>query len=66
MIRERIQKEYKAIIDLLPQFTAVRISEFISIAPEANAINVIAILPEYKGNHYPDLNPPVEFTLDFL
>ena len=65
-ILERIQKDDTTIIDLLPQFTAAQISEFISIATEANAVNVTAMLLEYKNTHYPDLDPLVEFTLDFL
>ena len=65
-IWERIQNDDTAIIDLLPQFTAAQINEFISIATEANAVNVTAMLMEYKNTHYPDLDPLAQFTLDFL
>ena len=63
-IWERIQKDDTAIIDLLPQFTAAQINEFISIATEAHAVNVTAMLMEYKNTNYPDLDPLAEFTLD--
>lgn len=66
MIRERIQKDDTQIVDFLPRFTAAQINEFISIATEANAVNVTAMLLEYKNTHYPDLDPLSEFTLDFL
>ena len=65
-IRERIQKDDTQIIDFLPQFTAAQINEFISIASEANAVNVTAMLLEYKNTRYPDLDPLAEFTLDIL
>lgn len=63
---ERIRTDDTAIIDLLPQFTAAQISEFISIATEENAVNVTAMLLEYKNTNYPNLDPLAEFTLDFL
>ena len=62
-IWERIQKDDTEIHDLLPQFTAAQISEFISIASEAHAVNVTAMLMEYKNTYYPDLDPLAEFTL---
>ena len=46
-----------------PQQTA-HINEFISVATEAHAINVTAMLMEYKNTNYPDLDPLAEFTLD--
>ena len=65
-IWERIQKDDTSILDLLPQFTAAQINEFISIATETHAVNVTTLLIEYKNTTYPDLDPLAEFTLDLL
>ena len=48
----------------LPRFTLAQISEFIKVAGESNATNVMALLLEYKNANFPDFDPMDEFTLE--
>ena len=45
-------------------FTAAQMVDFIKLAQENNAANVLAILLEFKNQHYPDLDPMAEFVLE--
>ena len=49
-------------MDMMPGFTLAQITEFITEAQEANAINVLAALMEYKSNNFADFDPMDEFT----
>ena len=62
---ERVRKDDTGVIDLLPGFTLAQISEFVSVAQDANAVNVLALLLEYKNTHFADFNPMDEFTLEW-
>ena len=45
--------------------TEAQITEFITAAQEANAVNVLAALLEYKNTHFADFDPMEEFTLEW-
>ena len=63
-VYDRIAKDDITIEQFLPQFTAAQIVDFIKLAQESNATNVLAILLEFKNQHYPDLDPMAEFVLE--
>ena len=52
-------------MELMDSFTLAQIMDFITAAQEANAINVLAALMDYKNSHFSDYDPMEEFTLDF-
>ena len=60
---DRVRKDDQTIADILPGFTLAQIMEFISTAQEANAVNVLALLMDYKN--FADYDPMDEFTLDW-
>ncbi len=60
----RIIKDDVSVEKFLPSFTLEQISDFIKIANENNATNVMAMLLEYKNNNFADFDPMAEFTLD--
>lgn len=37
---------------------------YIAAAQEANAVNVLALLLDYKNTHFADFDPMDEFTLE--
>lgn len=41
-----------------------QILKYIRIANESNAVNLTAMLLEYKNEHFSEVDPFVEFTLD--
>lgn len=61
----RIVQDDVSIADLLNNFTLAQITEFIRIAQENNAVNVTALLLEYKNKHFSGFNPLDEFTLEW-
>ena len=61
----RIAKDDISVEKLLPCFTLAQITEFIRIATENNAVNVTAMLLNYKNETFPDFDPMDEFSLDF-
>ena len=61
----RIAKDDVSVARLLPGFTLAQITEFIRIATENNAVNVTALLLNYKNEVFPDFDPMDEFSLDF-
>ena len=50
--------------EVLSGFTAAQVMEFIRLASENNCPNCTAMLLEYKQQHYPDIDPMAEFTLE--
>ncbi len=60
----RIRNDDVTVRDSLDKCTAAQIMEFINVAAENNAPNCAAMLLEYKQQHYPDLDPLAEFTLE--
>lgn len=61
----RIKDDDQSIADMLTEFTLAQITEFIKVAQEAKAVNVLALLMEYKNKTYSDYDPMDEFTLDW-
>lgn len=61
----RVYNDDMSVVQLLPGFTLAQIFEFITVAQEANAVNVLAQLLEYKNNTFPDFDPMDKFTLDW-
>ena len=64
-VRGRIMKDDLSVMDLMPGFTLAQVTEFIAAAQEANAVNVLAALLEYKNTHFADFDPMDEFTLEW-
>jgi hypothetical protein len=61
----RIAKDDTSIADRLDTFTLAQITECLKIAQENNAVNVTALLLEYKNTHFAEFNPMAEFTLEW-
>ena len=61
----RIKKDDVSVAGMLESFTLAQITEFIAVAQEANANNVLAVLLDYKNAHFADFDPMAEFTLDW-
>ena len=64
-IWDRIRKDDPAVADSLNSFTLAQIQEFITIASEAQANNVLAMLLEWRNGHYPNYTGAEELTLDW-
>ena len=62
---DRIRKDDVEVMNLMPGFTLAQIMEFIKIAQEANAVNVLTLLLEYKNAHFAGFDPMEEFTLEW-
>ena len=62
---DRVQKDDTSVMDQIPGFTLAQITEFITAAQEANAVNVLAALLEYKNANFADFDPMAEFTLEW-
>lgn len=63
-VLERVAKDDITVADFLPGSTLAQITEFIKVASENNATNVMAILLDYKQKHFADFDPMEEFTLE--
>ena len=61
----RVRKDDVSVIEHLPSFTLAQIMEMIKAAEESHAVNVAALLLDYKNKTYPDYDPMAEFTLDW-
>ena len=61
---DRVRKDDIGVMDQMSGFTLAQITEFIAIAQEANAVNVLALLLEYKKDRFVGFDPMEEFTLD--
>jgi len=64
-VEDRLKKDDISVMDLMSGFTLAQITEFIKTAQEANAVNVLALLLEYKNVHFADFDPMDEFTLEW-
>ena len=62
-ILERIKKDDVNIEPMLGSFTLAQITEFIATAQKNNAVNVTALLLNYKNSEYSDFDPMEEFVL---
>ena len=60
----RVKKDDITVVQWFDRFTLAQIMEFIDIASEAQAHNVLAQLMEYKDIHYENYDPMDEFTLE--
>ena len=63
-VEDRVKKDDVSTMDLMDAFTLAQITEFIKLAQEANAVNVLTLLLNYKNNHFADFDPMEEFTLE--
>ena len=61
---DRVRKDDLTVGDMLDSFTFAQIMEFISVAQEANATNVLALLLNYKNEHFADYDPMDVFVLE--
>lgn len=60
----RIKKDDVTVARWFDRFTLAQIAEFIKLAQEANAVNVLAQLLEYRNTHFAYFDPMDEFTLE--
>ena len=64
-ITGRISKDDADVMSSVEGCNLAQITEFIKTAQEANAVNVLALLLEYKNAHFADFDPMDEFTLEW-
>ena len=62
----RIKKDDISTVQWFDRFTLAQITEFIRLAQENNAVNVLAQLLEYKNEHFAEFDPMDEFTLELI
>ncbi len=62
---DKVRNDDQTVVDMFPSFTLAQIIEFISAAQEANAVNVLAVLMDYKNKSFVDYDPMEGFTLDW-
>ena len=62
---DRVRKDDVSVMDQIGRFTLAQVTEMIQAAQEAQAINVLALLLEYKNAHFADFDPMDEFTLEW-
>ena len=63
-VEDRIKNDDLNIADFIDNFTFAQITSFIKVAQEAQAVNVLAFLLDYKNAHFADFDPMDEFTLE--
>ena len=63
--KRRICADDMNVMQWIDEFTFAQITEFIAAAQEANAVNVLAALLEYKNTNFSDFDPMDEFTLEW-
>ena len=61
---DKIMKDDVSVKEVLSEFTASQIQDFIDVANENNAVNVLAMLLEYKNEKFVDYNWMGDFTLE--
>ena len=61
---DRIIADDVTIVDTLNDCSLAQITDYIRVANENNANNVLAALMEYKNECFSDFDPMGEFTLD--
>ena len=62
---DRVRKDDVSVMDQIGRFTLAQVTEMIQAAQEAQAVNVLALLLEYKNAHFADFDPMDEFTLEW-
>ena len=62
---DRVKKDDVSVMRQMERFTLAQITEMIGLAQEANAVNVLAALLEYKNANFADFDPMEEFTLEW-
>ena len=63
-ITGRIAKDDAGVMRSVEGCNLAQVTEYISAAQEAQAVNVLALLLEYKNTHFADFDPMDEFTLE--
>ncbi len=64
-IEGRIKKDDADVMKSVEGCNVAQVTETIRIAQEAQAVNVLALLLEYKNAHFADFDPMEEFTLEW-
>ena len=64
-IEGRIKKDDADVMKSVEGCNVAQVTEYIRIAQEAQAVNVTALLLEYKNAHFADFDPMEEFTLEW-
>ena len=62
---DRVKKDDVSVMTMIDSFTLAQITEFIKAAQESQAMNVLALLLDYKNAHFADFDPMDEFTLEW-
>ncbi len=62
---DRVRMDDVSVMEQMDLFTLAQITGFIAAAQEAQAVNVLALLLEYKNAHFADFAPMDEFTLEW-
>lgn len=60
----RVKNDDTSVSEQFDRFTLAQIMELIQVAQENNAINVLALLMNYKNRNFSDFDPMDEFTLE--
>ncbi len=63
-IAGRIAKDDTDVMRSVEGCNVAQVTEYIGVAQEAQAVNVLALLMEYKNTHFADFDPMDEFTLE--
>ncbi len=63
-IAGRIAKDDADVMRSVEGCNVAQVSEYIATAQENSAVNVLALLMEYKNTHFADFDPMDEFTLE--
>ena len=66
VVRDKVMNDDVSVINILDNFTLAQIREFITLASQYNSVNVAALLLNYQNEHFDDLDPMDEFTLEDL
>ena len=61
---DRVKMDDIGVMEIMDRFTLAQVTEFIKAAQEANAVNVLAALMDYKNTHFAEFDPMDEFVLD--
>ena len=61
----RLRKDDVSVMERMDDFTLAQVTDFIAAAQDAQAVNVLALLLEYKNNRFADFDPMDEFTLEW-
>ena len=63
-IEDRVAADDITIVQMLYDSSLAQITDYINIANENNANNVLAVLMDYKNANFADFDPMDEFVLD--